>query len=126
MAQRGYQHDIRITRIDDDTRDLPGVVESNVLPGQTGIGALVHSVARREIGSQIWLAGADIDRVGIGGRQSDRADRGDILRIEDRIPGDTTVGCLPNSSTDSAEVIDVRVPGNAGDGNGASTTKGAN
>ena len=109
MPDRRDQHDVWIVRINHNSRDLPRVLEPEVLPCNACVGTLIDSIAGREIRSQIGLAGADVDSVRI--------------RIEDWIPSDTTVSCLPNPTTNGAEVIDVRIARNARDGDGASTTK---
>ncbi|PYX98696.1 MAG: hypothetical protein DMG64_21055 [Acidobacteria bacterium] len=110
-------------RINHNSRDLPRVLEPEVLPCNACVGTLIDSIAGREIRSQIGLAGADVDSVRIRSCESDGANRGDALGIEDWIPSDTTVSCLPNPTTNGAEVIDVRIARNARDGDGASTTK---
>ena len=49
---------------------------------------LVDAVARRDVAADVGLAGADVDDVRVGRGDGDRADRGDRLVVEDRLPGE--------------------------------------
>src|SRR3954468_13417774 len=126
MSEGSNQHNIRVVRIYDNPCNLPRVVESDVLPRCAGVRALVHSVAGGQVRTQIGFAGSHVDRVRIGRRECDGADRGNVLRVEDRIPRYATVRRPPYSAAHRAKIVDVGISRYAGDGDGASTTKGPN
>ena len=47
MSKCGNQHHIGIASVDDDARDLTRLIESDMLPSDPSISALVHSAAGR-------------------------------------------------------------------------------
>src|SRR5450755_2978316 len=96
-----------------------------MLPGAAGVGGLVHAIADGEIGAAQAFSAADIDGVGIRWGYGERSNRARGLVIEDGIPGAAEVGGLPDSAIVRGHVEDILMAGNAGDGHGASTAKGA-
>src|SRR5437588_12277367 len=55
----------RILGINDDAADVTCVLQAHVVPGSTGIGRLVDSVSEGQGGTDVRLAGPDINRVRI-------------------------------------------------------------
>src|ERR1043166_2722833 len=79
--------EIRILRIDHDAGDLVRVGQSDLRPVLAGVDRLVHPVADRGVVARILLARADVDDVRIARRYRNRADRADVLLVEDRLEG---------------------------------------
>src|SRR5215467_6245509 len=59
------------------------------------------------------LAGSRPHDVGIAWSQCQRANRSNVLAIEDRIPMDTAVGRLEDAPGSCANIIDPRITGNS-------------
>ena len=116
MALGGDEEAIGIFGIDDDVGDLLGVAQAEMLPGVAGVGGLVNAVAGGEIGTAQAFAAADVNDVGIGGRDGDGADGAGGLGVEDRDPGVAEVGGLPDSAVVGRHVENILMSGNAGDG----------
>src|SRR5262249_46867483 len=106
VAERAREHDVGISRIDHDPPDPTRVVEARVLPGPPGVGRLVDTVADRDVAADERLASAGPDDVGIGRRDGERADRGDRLVVEDRLPVRAVVGGLEDAARCRARVVD--------------------
>src|SRR5205085_1461034 len=113
VAERGDEHDIRVSRVDDDGADVPAVPQTQVLPGLAGIERLVYAVAIGDVAARAGLAGADIDDVVIRVGDRDRSDRGDLLLVEDRLPGAPGVGALPDPTGHRTEIPGCRIPRHA-------------
>ena len=75
MAQRRYIGDIRIRRVNDNRSDVVRLLQADIAPGTPRIGGFVYAVAVRCVAAHAGLTHADIDRVGIGIRHCDGADR---------------------------------------------------
>ena len=60
-ALRGNPDHIGITRIDDNLRDVLGLLEAHVLPGGAAIQRAVHAIAIRNTALRIVLAAAQPD-----------------------------------------------------------------
>src|SRR5713101_485609 len=65
MPQSGDEHDVWIARIDQNTGDVAGVFEADVLPGFSAVGGFVHSVAVGDVGVNAIHAAADVNNVGV-------------------------------------------------------------
>src|SRR5581483_592465 len=63
MAERGDQHDLRVAGIHDDGADLPGVVQTHMLPGLARINRLVDAIAVGDVASRASLTGPHIENV---------------------------------------------------------------
>ncbi len=74
MAEHGHEQAVGIFGIDEDGRDLLAVAQTEMLPRLAAVGRFVHAVADGKIGPLQTFAAADIDDVGIGGRDGERAD----------------------------------------------------
>ena len=59
-----------------DRADRVRVAQPGVLPRFAGIGGFVNAVAGNHVAADVCLAGADINNLGIGRRNGDRADAG--------------------------------------------------
>ncbi len=119
LPQRADEHAIRIVRVDDDAADVAGFFEAHVLPVVAGVGRLVDAVAHRvERPDEERLAGPGPHGVGRGVGDRERADGGDLLVIEDRLPVHAAVLRLPDAARGRADVVHHRIPRLAGDGGG--------
>src|SRR5262249_54852734 len=119
----GHEQDVRVARIDDHLADLPRVVETEMRPGLAGVAGSVHTVAVRDLRPHVRLAGADIDDVGIRRGDGNRANGGDRLRVEDRLPRAARVRRLPDAAAPRTEVERARLTGHAADAVHAAAAK---
>src|SRR5262245_12770032 len=99
------------------------IAQPDVPPCLSAVGGLVHAVAVGQVRTEVGFARTDIDHVGIRGRDGESTDRRDRLTVKDRLPGFASIGRLPYASADRAEVIDIGLAGDTGDGVAASTTE---
>src|SRR6266571_2432198 len=104
VAERGNKHDAGIFRIDDDAANLPRIVQADVRPGLPRINGLVHPVAVGNLRAHVCFTRADVDYVRVRRRDTDGADRGDGLRVENWRPGAARVHRLPNAAAHGAEI----------------------
>lgn len=104
-----------------------GIAQAGELPGLSGVRGFVHSVTGHDVAANAGFAGSDIDDVGVGRRDGDRAHgrRGFGKLVPERVPVESTVGCLPHASGNSAKVIRVILSGDTGDGEHAASAEGA-
>jgi hypothetical protein len=123
MAQRGDERDVGIARIHDDCADLLGIGQTDMRPSAAAVSRSVHSVAVGDVGAHVGFTRADVNDLRIAWRYRDRADRTDILGVENRFPGSPGVVTLPNAAIDRAEVEVIRFAGNAGYRKRATATK---
>ena len=87
MAERGDIDDVGIGRMDAHLADIARIFEAEMRPGLARVGGLVDAVAMRDIAANGGLAHANIDHVGVGGRDGDAADRGALeIAIGDVLP----------------------------------------
>ena len=108
---------VGVLGIHQDRRDVGRVGDPDVGPGRAGIRGFPDAIARR------LLAGGDVNRVGIGGRNHQIADGSDMRVVKNWNPGDAARGGFPDAAARRAHVISfgiARDPGNRGD---AATTK---
>ncbi len=82
MAHRGGQYDVGIPRVNNDARDAAGLFESHQLPGLAGVGGFVNSGAHGNVTANRGLARAGPNDVRVGRRDSEGANRGHGLRVE--------------------------------------------
>ena len=109
VAERGDEEAVGIARVDGDVGDLLRVAQAQMRPRLAGVGRLVDAVAGREIRPVQAFAAADVDDVGVGRRDGDRADGSGRLVVEDRLPHATGVGRLPDAAVDRRHIERVRV-----------------
>jgi len=116
MPQSGDIHDVGTLGIDDNLADLPRVAETEVRPGLAAIGGLVDAIARGKIGTDVGLACAHVDHLGIRPSHGEGTDRRNLLAVEDRLPDNTGIAGLPDPAIDRAKIEGGRVAANTGDG----------
>ena len=126
MAHGGDEDDIRVVRIHSDARDVARVFKMDVRPGFTGVHGLPHSIAIGDIAADAGFAGADINHVGIVGRDGDCADGADVSGVRQWRPVLAGVRCLPNAAGHRTEIINVGIARHTGDGEHASAALRAN
>ena len=95
-------------------------------PGLSRVLGFVDAVAgMQRVGAGGVFAHAGIDNVWVGFRHSDRSDgTGRDLPVGDGEPGESTVGGFPDAASGRAEIINLGLRRNAGDGGGASSAEG--
>ena len=76
--------------------DPLGALKPHPRPGLTTVDGLVNAAADRGGVAGIALAGADPDKVRVGLINCDGADRGVVLIVKYRFPGQAAVGGFPN------------------------------
>ncbi len=123
MSRDGDEEPVGIARIDGHHGNLLPIAQAEMRPGRTGIDGLVDTVADGEIGTMQPFPAADVDDVGIGRCNDDCADGAGRLMIEDRIPGAPVVVGLPHPAVYRADVEDIRLARNAGEGARAAAAK---
>src|SRR6185437_3451171 len=94
-------------------------------PGLAGVGGFVDAVADGEIRAVQALAAANVNDVGIRGRDGNRADGAGGLVVKDRLPGPSVIVGLPHTAIANAYVKDAGLRGHAADSASASGTVGA-
>ena len=125
VAQHRGERDIGVGRMDDHLTDLP-LLLPHVRPRLAAVRRLVDAVAGGDVAADVGLAGTDVDDVRIGGRNGDRAGRGDRLVVEDRLPGRTAVHGFPDAAARGRGVVDRRIARDARDARHAPARGGAN
>ena len=123
MAFDGDEEAFRIVRIDDDAGDLLRVAEAEMRPGLSRVGRFVHAVANSEVGTLQAFAAADINNVGIAGRNGDGADGAGGLVVENRVPSIAEVVGFPDATIDLRHIEDAGLLVDTGDGHGAAAAE---
>src|SRR5205807_1957646 len=86
----------------------------DVLPGLAGVGRFVDAVAGLDVAADVRLAGADVDHVGVGRGDGQRADGLGRLVVEDGLPADAAVAGFPDAAGRDGGVVGEWVAWNAG------------
>jgi len=94
-------------RVDDEGRDLLAVRQTEVAPGPSRVAGFVDPVAHREVRALQPFAAADVDDVGIGRGNRERADRAGRLAVEQRRPGAPVIRGPPYAAVIDADVEQV-------------------
>src|SRR5207237_1059773 len=68
MAQRSHVDEVGVIRVDADLTNVSRIGESEVAPRLATVRRSVHTIAVRDVATDIGLAHADIHDVGIGRR----------------------------------------------------------
>lgn len=113
-----------ILRIDNNTADLPGVTQADVLPALAAVRGAVQSVAGSKVRSNVGFPGADVNDFRSGGSDGNCADRSNGLMVEDRRPGYAGVRGFPDAAIDCTEVKRIGIAGNSCCGDGAASAEG--
>ena len=82
VAQRGYEDNIRILRIDDHFPDRPRIMQPDIFPGLPAIDCFVNSIAMRDVAANAGLARSHVNDVWIRRRDRQASNCGDGLLIE--------------------------------------------
>ena len=114
MSQHRNEDPVGLLRVDRDSRDLLTVAQPEVSPRLAGVNRLIETVSGREIGTLQSFARADVDHARIARRDFHRADAPRRLLVEDRIPGASGIGGLPDAAVGRADVERVRLARHAG------------
>src|ERR1700733_9779331 len=113
VAERGDEDDVRVARVHQDAADLLRIAQADVAPGDAAIGGFVHAIANGNIRAHVCFAGADVDRLRVGGSDGDCADGGGRLGVENGAPGPAGVFRFPHAAVYCAEQVFVGLAGNA-------------
>src|SRR5512145_296843 len=81
-----------------DFSDMPGLDQTHVAPGATRIGGLVDAVAVRGVAPDGKFSAPDIDDIGIGLGDRDRADGSAEVAVAHRGPGLAAIGGLEDAT----------------------------
>ena len=125
VAEHGDEEAVGIVRVDEDGGNLLAVAQAEVAPGLAGVGRFVHAVADGEVGALQAFAAADVDDVGVGGRDGEGADGAGGLVVEDGLPGAAVVVGLPDAAVVDADVEDVGLCRDAGGADGPAAAEGS-
>src|SRR6185437_14246221 len=91
-------------------------------PGLAGVGGFVDAVADGEIRAVQALAAANVNDVGIRGRDGNRADGAGGLVVKDRLPGPSVIVGLPHTAVADTYIEDAGLRRHPADGATASAT----
>ena len=111
-----------------NARNLARVFEPDVLPRLACVRRFVNAVTVRDVAANWRLAHADIDRVRIGIRQTDRAyrSRSEDRPVSDWLPIDAAIHRFPNATTSPTEIKNHRLRRDAGNRGHATAAKWSN
>src|SRR5690349_11170271 len=109
MSRDSDEQTIRVARIGGDIWNLLPVTKAEMRPRLSRVGRLVDSVAHGEIGARESFAGADVQHVGVGRGDRERSNRSGRLIVENRLPGATGIGRLPDAAVADAYIEGVRL-----------------
>src|SRR5215471_16293893 len=125
MPEHGDKDPVGIARVDNDSADLLSVSEAHVPPGLAGVGRFVDSITGGEVGALQSLASTDVDYVGVGRSNGERADRAGWLIVKDGPPGAAKVVGPPHTAVVDAYVEEAGMAGNAGCADSSASAKWA-
>ena len=109
MTERGDVDDVRVGRVDDDAPDVVRFRQTHVRPTLSLVGRLVDAVAPVRGARVVRLSGTEIQDARVGRGDRDRADREDVLVVEENLERDSVVGRLPQMPRGGREVVRVRL-----------------
>ncbi len=109
MAEDRREYPVRIGGIDRQVWNLLTIPQTELTPRASSVVRAVHTVADGQVGAVESFPAADIDYVGIGWSDGDRADGLARLIVEYGLPGATCIVGLPDAAVDCADVEDVGV-----------------
>src|SRR5580700_6464461 len=126
MAECGHVDDVGIFGMNAYCADVEGVFQTDVLPGFARVGRFINAVAMGGVAADIRLTHADVDDIRVGLRDSDGAHgSGFELAVGDGQPAGAAVGSFPDPAAGGAEVIHIRLRGDARDSVHAAATERA-
>jgi hypothetical protein len=92
-----------------DSADTACLAQAHVLPGLSAVVGFVYAVTYRDAAADIGFAGTRPDYVRVRRRDSDSADRCNVLIVEDGMPAEATIIGFPQSSRCGTDVVDFRI-----------------
>src|SRR5260370_32597055 len=112
MSQSGDERDVRIFGVHDQAADGTGVAKPDKLPGLAGVDGFVYSVSADDVAANASLSRADINDVGIGFGNRERADgrRSVPLLVKEGLPIEAAIRGLPYAACDAAEITGLALP----------------
>ena len=127
MAEGGDVHQVRVSGMNADPRDVARVGQADVRPGLAAIGRAVDTIAVRHVAADAALAHARVQHVRIGRGQGERAYRGTLKEaVGDVLPVHAAVGGFPHATAGRTEVEDARIRRVTRDCSDAPSTERAN
>ena len=126
MAKCRDQNHVRITRVDNNTRYVLGVLEPNIRPSSSPIRRLINAVPIRNVASNAGLACTHINHIVIGISYADGTHGRNGLFIKQWLPARTAVRSAPNASSNTAKVERIWIARDTRNGQDAATTIRAN
>src|SRR5271167_1549771 len=123
MSGNGNQEAVGILWVNRYLRDLLCIAQAKVCPRNATVRRLVNAVAERQIGAMQALAACDINDTWIRRRNFDCANGAARLLIKDGLPGSPEVGRPPGTTIYRANIEDIGLTWNAGDGARSATAK---
>jgi hypothetical protein len=111
--------------MDFDATNGAGLRQADEAPGGAGVDRLPHASSRRGVASDIRRACADVDDVGVGVGDVDRADGAAEEAVADVAPRRAGVIGLPHTAAGGAHEEGVGLGGESGDGRRTTTPEGA-
>src|SRR5579859_4374171 len=126
VTQCGHEDAVCVMRIHQDPSDLARIAQSNLLPGFSRLRGLVHPISNGNGRTHVRFPGTYINDVGVRWRRSNRSNRGNRLRVKNRLPCAACVVRFPNAAAHTSKIVGVRLPSHASDRQHASATKRSN
>ncbi len=124
MPEHCRVHQVRISRVNADARDVPRVLESSRFPGLAGVGRFPYAAAVRDIAAHGHLAAANIDDVWVPRAHRHRSDRTAEKLVGYIFPVLPAVDRFPHAAASAAEVVEHGIARNTGHGRGTATPPG--
>src|SRR5579859_8186412 len=115
MSQRCHKNFLRVFGVHQNLRNLPRILQPDVLPRFSSVRRFIHPVPGRNARAHVRLARSHVNYVRIRRRHPNRPDRSDRLCVKYRIPGSPRVVRLPNTPIHRPEVVDVCLTGHSRD-----------
>ena len=113
MPQRGDENLVYVSRVNDDSPNLPRVLQPDVHPRFAAVRGLVHSIPVGNRRAHVRLARAHVNHVRIRWHYRDCSNRSNRLRIEDGLPRPPRIIRLPNASAHASKIENLRLPAHA-------------
>ena len=113
MPQRGDENLVYVSRVHDDSPNLPRIFEPNVRPRFAAVRGLVHSIPVGNRRAHVRLAGAHVNHVRIRWHHRDCSNRSNRLRIENRLPRPPRIIRFPNAAAHTSKIENLRLPAHA-------------
>src|ERR1700730_9933405 len=126
MPQRRHEDSFGVSRIDQNPRNLPRILQANVRPSLPAVRGPVHPVAISNIRAHVRFARSHINNLRIRSRHRDRPNRSNSLRVKYRLPSAPRIVASPNAAADCAKIEKVRLSSHAGHCQRSSATRRSN